>query len=297
MRVTRVGHVGLRVADLGRAVAHATDILGLREVERVGETVYLTCNERHHELVLIGDTKASLDHLALEVEGETDLEEAKARIAREGLPILGERPEEPGIAHALRFAGPGGHVFELFAGMRRDQPAFYNTVGVRPRSFEHVTITAEDPPEMEDFLVRVLGFRVSDYMGKTQMWLRCNSQHHSLAIVTGPNGLHHYAWELEHWGTIAALGDHLRANGQTFLWGPGRHGVGNNLFSYHHDPDGFIVECDTEMLRIDQDYAYEPRDWPDHYLSISQWGAPPPDTFLSSSMPLAPRERRQAVHA
>ncbi len=290
MKISRIGHVGLRVADLDRAVAHATDILGLREVERTDGSAYLTCNERHHELVLIGDTKPSCDHIALEVESTNDLEEASSALAREGLTVLSERPEEPGIAHALRFVGPSGHVFELFAGMRRDQPAFYNTVGVRPRYFEHITITAEKPAEMEDFLTRVLGFRVSDRMGQTQMWLRCNTHHHTIAVVTGANGLHHYAWALDSWGTIAALGDHLRANGTAFLWGPGRHGVGNNLFCYFYDSEGFIVECDTDMLRIEPEYAHVPRDWPDHYLSISQWGAPPPEGFLAYSMPLTQRE-------
>src|SRR6266550_4393882 len=33
--VSRIGHVGLRVADLDRAVDHAVTVMGLREVQRI----------------------------------------------------------------------------------------------------------------------------------------------------------------------------------------------------------------------------------------------------------------------
>ncbi len=36
--ISRIGHVGLQVPDLERSVAHAEQILGLREVKRDGKT-------------------------------------------------------------------------------------------------------------------------------------------------------------------------------------------------------------------------------------------------------------------
>ena len=66
----RVAHVGLQVPDLDASVAFAERILGLRVSERDGDTVFLTCNERHHELSLHAGAASALDHVAFEVDRE-----------------------------------------------------------------------------------------------------------------------------------------------------------------------------------------------------------------------------------
>ena len=47
--------------------------------------------------------------------------------------------------------------------------------------------------------------------------------------------------------------------------GPGRHVIGDNVFIYHHDPDGHIVEFYTELARIDSEELehFNPRPWRD----------------------------------
>ena len=50
--VTRIGHIALHVADLDAAVEFQQQVIGMVETERVGGASYLTCNERHHELIL-----------------------------------------------------------------------------------------------------------------------------------------------------------------------------------------------------------------------------------------------------
>src|SRR5258708_829585 len=104
--VRRVGHVGLRVTDLDRAVEHAVTIMGLREVARDAGVAYLTCNERPHELILIADTEAGVDHLGLEVASEADLAAYRARITSAGLPIIDAPFEEIGIKASFWFIGP-----------------------------------------------------------------------------------------------------------------------------------------------------------------------------------------------
>jgi catechol 2,3-dioxygenase-like lactoylglutathione lyase family enzyme len=69
----RVAHVGLRVADLNRSVSFAESVLGLRETERDGSTAYLTCNSRHHELVLIESEAPGCDHLNLREGAKTPM--------------------------------------------------------------------------------------------------------------------------------------------------------------------------------------------------------------------------------
>ena len=41
---------------------------------------------------------------------------------------------------------------------------------------------------------------------------------------------------------LLAAADLLASHGVKLIWGPGRHGVGHNMYTYHHDPDGNIVE-------------------------------------------------------
>ena len=66
--VTRMGHIALRVPDLDASVAFQQDVLGMVETERSAGVSYLTCNERHHELMLIQDpVRRGYDHIALEV--------------------------------------------------------------------------------------------------------------------------------------------------------------------------------------------------------------------------------------
>jgi catechol 2,3-dioxygenase-like lactoylglutathione lyase family enzyme len=286
LMVTRIGHVALRVTDLETSVAFAEEVLGLREAERASGISYLTCNERHHELQLIASEEAGCDHVGLEVATADDLDVLRDRLVAEGAPILSEQPEERGIEQALRFEAPGGHVFELFTGMARGETTRYATPAAQPRKFGHVTLKSDDPPTLEGFLSRALGFRLSDRMGKALSWMRCSSDHHGIGIVKGtPDSLHHYAFELESWATIEQAADHLLVHDRRFIYGPGRHGPGNNLFSYFVDPEGVMVEYFADLLRIDNDAKWRAGDWPEVGETINQWGPLPPADFLDYVTP------------
>jgi catechol 2,3-dioxygenase len=285
--VSRIGHVGLRVADLERSVAFAEQVLGLRESERDGATAYLTCNARHHELVLIEDEQPGCDHLAFEVFDAAALDALRATLDARGIPVLDE-PLERGVADAVRFAGPGGHVFEVFHGMATDEPPHYATTGVRPVKFEHITVKSSAKEELERFVIDVLGLRLSDRAGDQISWLRAGDEHHGVSIIRAAvDQLQHYAWQVEGWDAFRRAGDCLMRHGRTFLWGPGHHGIGDNYFCYFEDADGAIVEYSAGIQRIDNEAAHVPRTWPDEPLSVNRWGNPPPPVeFLQGGVPL-----------
>jgi catechol 2,3-dioxygenase-like lactoylglutathione lyase family enzyme len=284
--VSRVGHVGLRVTDLERSVDFAQRILGMREVDRDMSVSYLTCNDRHHELVLLEGETAGCDHLAFEVYDRTALALLREGLARRGVEVLDE-PLECGVEEAVRFVGPGGFVFEVFYGMARDEPTRYETVGVRPRKFEHITLKSAVKEELERFLQEVLGLRISDHAEKQIVWLRASDEHHGVSIIRAEiNQLQHYAWQVD-WDSIRRVGDRLLAHGRTFLWGPGHHGIGNNYFCYFVDADGAIVEYSADIERIEDELRYTPRVWPDVPLSVNCWGNPPPPMeFIDGGIPL-----------
>ena len=53
------------------------------------------------------------------------------------------------------------------------------------------------------------------------------------------------------------------------MWGPGRHGPGNNLFVFIEDPDGNWIEISAE-LEIIQDRLI--KDWPQEEKTLNLWG-------------------------
>lgn len=287
--VSRIGHVGLRVVDLGRSIEHAERTLGLRLVRRDAATAYLTCNQRHHELVLIEDEEPGCDHLAFEVPDRDALAEVLDRVRAQGLSILSEEPQERGLEAAARFLAPGGFVVEVFCGMATDEPSHYDTVGVRPRKFEHITVKSNRKADLEAFVGSVLGLRLSDRAGDAISWWRAGAEHHGLSIIAAEvDGLQHYAWQIDGWEAVRRIGDRLMGNGRTFLWGPGHHGIGDNYFCYFRDADGVIVEYSAGIQRIEDEARYEPRTWPDEPLSVNRWGnPPPPPEFMAAVTPLA----------
>jgi len=278
--IADVGHIALRVPDVDVCVDYAQRILGLREVERVGGAASLTCDQlRMRVRYLPGDSPA-LDHIGLVATSRGALEELAVRLGRAGIATTTESLGA-GIDEALRFYGPDGHAFAVYAKPVRDQPDWYPTAGLRPTRFGHITLTAPDISVTEEFLVEMMGFRVSDrIVPGIGSWLRCSTEHHVLAVLQGPvGGLHHYAFDVEDLAGLGRLGDLLAGHDERLIFGPGRHGPGNNLFTYHLDPAGICVEVCADMQKIFDDETHVPGAWPATAETENLWGALAPDGF------------------
>lgn len=287
--VSRVGYVALRVPDLKQSIDFAERILGLRVVARDGETVYLTCNARHHELVLIGGGEAAVDHLAFEVFSADGFDRVRMEVEERDVPILDERCGR-GVADSLRFLAPGGFAIEVFHGMETDQAPHYDTVGVRPSKFEHITVKSSVKDELEKFLQELLGLRISDRAAEQITWMRVSDEHHGVSVIAADaDQLHHYAWQVN-WEDIRRAGDQLLLHDREFLWGPGHHGIGDNYFCYFRDPAGAIVEYSADIQRIENEHEYRPRTWPDDPRTVNRWGNPePPPEFFPGGIPVVAR--------
>ena len=283
-----IGHVALQVTNLDRTIDHARRTLGLVVTEKTSEAAYLTANEKRHELQLIAADRAGMDHVGLEVEHEHELDELRDRLIAAGATILSEQPEEPGLAAAIRCLGPGGVMFELYTGMVREPLSLDNVLRPIAQKISHVTLGTEDKAELETFLLDILGFRVSDRAGEFVTWMRCDADHHGVAVAGIESGsrMHHYAFELESWSAIGAYADRIARDGQQFLWGPGRHGPGFNIFTYLTDPDGAVVEACADLLRIDNDAAYRPINWDHNPHAMNLWGPDMPDGWVDVGVPV-----------
>jgi catechol 2,3-dioxygenase-like lactoylglutathione lyase family enzyme len=288
-----MGHIALRVPDLDAAVAFQREVIGMVESERTAGVSYMTCNERHHELMLIQDpVRRGYDHIGLEVADARDLELMKATVTKAGGRVLGDIYDgEPGIDRALRVQGPGGHVFKLFCGMESGQVL---EPGDRPIKFEHASVKVRGMRKMEWFLEKGLGFRFSDRMGPFAAWWHCDEDHHGMALVVAPRPeLAHYCYAYNDLNEEGRVADRLRAlSGRGIVWGPVRHGPGHNQSMYLHDNDGALIELSSDLAHMTPEEGYTPKTWAPTTKTLSQWdGRVPPLKFLLTGFPvLAPDE-------
>jgi catechol 2,3-dioxygenase-like lactoylglutathione lyase family enzyme len=286
--VIRIGHIALRVPDLDAAVEFQRAVLGMVETERTGGVSYLTCNERHHELILIQDDAVrGYDHIGLQVADAAALESARQTIAAAGGHVIGDVYDgEPGIDRALRVRGPSGAIFKLFCGMQTGETL---APGDRPVKFEHVSLKVRNPRPLERFLADGLGFAFSDRMGRFASWWHCDADHHGMAIVLAPkNELSHYAYTVTDLTAMGRVADRLKLHrDQKLVWGPSRHGPGNNQFMYFLDNDGAMIELCADLAQMPPAGDYEARKWPIDPSTINQWGGPPPLRFIRAGFPVA----------
>jgi catechol 2,3-dioxygenase len=119
-----VGHVHLKVADLGRSESFYRDALGLEVTERVGDSfVFMSFGGSHHHLALQGHPDApradpealGLYHFAIEVADEAALAEAVDRIREAGIEFAAV---DHGISKSVYFSDPDGHGVEVYTDTR-----------------------------------------------------------------------------------------------------------------------------------------------------------------------------------
>jgi catechol 2,3-dioxygenase-like lactoylglutathione lyase family enzyme len=290
IRITGIGHLALVSPDVDRLVSYYTDVLGFDVTSRDNGTAYLTPELVHHAVTVSQGKQRGLDHLAFQIEGPLD--DAQAQLAAAGIAATRRSDAEPGIPELLELEDLDGNRLQLYAEVKSvDAPG---TGGIRPQKLGHVCYFVNDVQATTDFYEQ-LGFSWSDWMGDFFVFLRCNSDHHALNLLRSANGrrLHHIGYELRDWPHVQLACDALARSDHPLVWGPGRHGPGHNLFTYHHDPDGNVVElfCELDVM-LDESLGYfEPRPW---HQDVPQrpkvwtpgprvpnsWGPLPPEGFL-----------------
>jgi catechol 2,3-dioxygenase-like lactoylglutathione lyase family enzyme len=266
IKVTRIGHATLETPDLERQIDYFTNVIGLVLAERDGKRAYLATR--------VGDLAVQLD------KGDA------SRCSRLSFQAA------PGIPEAMSFADPKGTMIDVFTTAQpfdRKGP----TAGIGPLKLGHLAFCVEDPKFFADFYMRVLGFRLSDWIEDWFVFLRCGPDHHTVNFVQGKTTrMHHVAFELKDWAQIQTACDFLGGRNIQLAWGPGRHGPGHNIFTYHRNPDDQIVELFTELDKMmDESLGYfDPRPWhrdrpqrPKVWGSDAPrdiWGPPPTRDYL-----------------
>ena len=180
--------------------------------------------------------------LAFQIPPDADLDAFEKQVAAHQVKTERKKDPEPSVTDMVTFADPKGTTMQVF---KRDAFSHqkFTHKGIVPFKLGHVAFHVTDVKHVTKFYCDVLGFRESDWMADFFSFLRCGSDHHTINLMeTGSNRHFHTAFELRDWGHMHEACDFLSLNGYKLLWGPGRHGIGHNLFAYHRAPNGLITE-------------------------------------------------------
>jgi catechol 2,3-dioxygenase len=284
--VLRLSHVDITVTDLDLASAYYTKVIGMLEVQRSADSVYLKCWDEadHHSLRLTYAPRVGFDLMSFKVERSDDLSDFENAVARYGFPVQRmSHGAVVGQGESIRFDTPSGHPMELVHDVEKvggslpkvnPRPYLFDPggpagpggtggdrpPGIAPPRMDHLLVTAEEVGESTQFYTGVLGFRVTEQLldgngHQIGTWMERSHSPHDLAVVSGPNGgLHHFAYWLDDWDHVRSAADILAYNGISVDVGPTRHGITRGSTIYFFDPLGTRNEVFTGGYRPDPDF-------------------------------------------
>ncbi|MGQ0848399.1 MAG: catechol 2,3-dioxygenase [Actinomycetota bacterium] len=278
MGVLRLSHAEIKVPDLELATAYYSEVLGLIEVAREPERVYLKAwdEHQHHSIVLQYAPIYGLEAMGFKVQNQSDLDSFQERIEAVGVSTkrLSAGELGPGGGETVRFQAPSGHTVDLIWGMEQvgnmlplinPPPQPQGLVGIAPPRIDHIFVMCEDVDGATAFFRSVLDFRlteqiISDDGHLLVAFLERTHTAHDLAFLTGPNGgFHHVAFWVDDWNDLRRAADLLSFNGVRIDAGPTRHGATRGWGLYFFDPAGNRNEVYTGGYWADPDR--EPITW------------------------------------
>lgn len=304
VKVKRLAHVGLWAKDITAQAKFYRQVLGFGvravannasdDMEMDEASVFLTLGEEHHCLGLFSDTRphasngrgpvqrSRLHHLSFELDTDAELAALAARLNQNGVELTMEpRDGDPEAGDTLWFSDPDGNRIEISV-TPDDSLTFSSTTvsgrqaRLHPNGLQHVSIQTPHLGAMVEFYTEALGFDISDWLLRETAWLRCNNDHHTVTLTQGRQDVEHIGFGIPNGPALLAWADHLSRHNAPILWGPGRHGAGNDLFLRIADSDGIHIELSTELQQYyDHDVTTPPRLWHSRPMALNLWGVLP----------------------
>jgi catechol 2,3-dioxygenase-like lactoylglutathione lyase family enzyme len=284
--ITHLRHVDLAVPDYDTQLAFYTDLWKLSPETTDTGIAFLAAegSPEQYQVRLRAAAEKRVDLIAFGAESAADVDALAEKLGREGVTLVTtpDKLQTPGGGYGFRFFDLEGRTIEVSSDVAVREHRRIEEGESVPVKLSHVVINSAQPEALLAWYDRHLDFTLSDtltspHMGEMMYFLRCNPQHHSLAIARCPHvSLHHASFEMR------GIDEYMRGTGRLLragvekVWGPGRHMAGNNTFSYFLDPQGNTVEYTTELECLDEDT------WHPSLLDISdpmvsdQWGTANP---------------------
>jgi catechol 2,3-dioxygenase len=290
--IDRAHYVMLGADDPAAAARFAVDNIGLNlvHVDDRGRH-YLAAHGLDPYSLVYGPGEPQLDHISFLVRGPSALDRAAAALASVGV-------ESQWIADhelwrhgpALRFTHATGATIELTTGIQTDVPMAWEVAAPSavpgPIALDHVFVRATDVAASNEFNARVMGLRESARIVPPDdvpvlTFFRAHTLWHCFGTARSPfDGLHHIQFTLKNDHALFAAYEAVRERGVEIVWGPVRHGAGQNIAFYFHDAVGNLIELSAEEELVLNDDTYSPDVWPlSDPRATDEWGSHPPEAM------------------
>jgi catechol 2,3-dioxygenase-like lactoylglutathione lyase family enzyme len=304
VKVKRLAHLGLWTTDVAAQARFYRQIMGFdlraaeprtpsQEFVLEDANIFLSLSDESHCLGLFTDsrtgagnaripaTRTRLHHMAFEVGTNAELAAFAARLKQTGIELtLGEHDSYANTSDTLWFNDPDGNRIGISVApdeiLSSLAPSRAQRLHLRPRGLQHLALQTSRLEVMVEFYTEALGFDISDWLLRECVWLRCNDDHHTLMLIKGKQDIDHVGYSIPAGSEILAWADYLAQQQTPVLWGPGRHGAGNDLFLRFADPDGVHIELSAELQQYhDRDATTPPRLWHSRPAALNLWGLMP----------------------
>src|SRR5919201_3471417 len=310
--ISQLAHVELLTPKLEESARFLTDVMGLDESGRDGESIYLRCwgDFFSHSVQLTEGPAPALAHIGWRSQGPEALDRAVKQLERAG---VGEGWSEGQRGHgpAFRYRGPGGHVQEVFWEVERfaapsdERSTFparaqrHAPRGVGARQLDHVTVNTRDPYGDSEWYRDTLGYRFMEYTGLDDnpdlivfSMVTTNEKSHDLGLVVDfsgvPGRINNLAFWVDTVEDVLRAADVLMEAGTEIEFGPGRHGMGEQTYLYFREPGGLRLEVNSGGYR---NYVpdWEPVKWvPAQGSNTMYRNLNMPDSMMDSFPPATP---------
>ncbi len=287
-RYSRLGYLLVNVTDMERSTKFATEVFGLDLVaERPDGRRYFRGSRHHQDIIFAPADRATLVRSSWELQNQAELDTAFSHF--EGLGLAPSWVAEPEcmdleIERAFRVVDPVlGVNWEYYADMTVVPSPRINTL-TKFQGGKHFGLIVDDCARVSEFLVKDMGFIVSDYFERNVVTLLRawpNSNHHSIAMVGGSGGpvrMHHVAFMVDEIDDIGKLFNRVKRFGLDIQFGIGRHPTSGSIHLYIYDHDNFVWEYTLGMEQFPETGAREARRMSSRPEDFDLWGAEPDGT-------------------
>ncbi|MEV6160723.1 VOC family protein [Streptomyces sp. NPDC052052] len=306
--IAHLGHVELLTPELDGTVWFCTEILGLTETRRVGDSVHLRAFDDYEQtsLVVTAHSTSGVRRTALRASSPEALERRAAaclEAGREGEWVDGEA----GTGRTFRTSDPDGHVLDLYYETEwyqappelrpalKNQPQAKPNRGVGVRRLDHINFLGADVLANAEFTENVLGARPTEQIkldsGRVAArWLTFNNKSYDVVYTedwTGSEGrLHHIAFATDTREDILRAADLAIDNGVHIETGPHKHAIQQTFFLYLWEPGGNRIELCNPLTRLVLAPDWPLITWTEEERKRGQaWGLKTIETFHTHGTP------------
>lgn len=284
MSIQRLGYLGFEVSDVNAWRAFATTKLGIMECSGGADNARFRIDSRAWRLNVAKGPADDLSFSGYEVDSEDALAAVKDRLVKHHVTVTVEGADlaaDRGVMGLISCLDPAGNRVEIFyGGTEVFEKPFTSPIGVSgfltgDQGLGHYVLNVPDISLALDFYIKSLGFhlsdiidwKLSDQLTVRLTFLHCNGRHHTLALVSMPEGktLHHFMLELNQLDDVGLAFDKFEIDGAVVAT-LGRHTNDHMVSFYGATPSGFPIEYGWGARSVAPGWSVV------RYDSISIWG-------------------------